>query len=359
MKRIFLQLAAFIVCTFSWATHGQSKSAIQFYDSTGNTATAKVGWTGNTSTGYFFVSTPAIGEVLKSSQQGISVAGQVKATSFLGDGSALTGINIPDHTHNVSDIIGVFDSSKIQNGQYMINSSGSNGQIWKSDGAGRGYWGKPDWDSIAGKPAGLLDSIPNNSVNGTKVKDSSLTGSDISSSANLNVGTIKTSGNLTSGGSIEFVHSNVSIQSSTSCCAVDHLQLLSNGATGGVGFSFEVSGDISYTGTIGQSSDLRYKKDVAPLGLCLDKVKKLAPSTYLFDHEKFPQKGFSHNRQIGVIAQEVEPLFPELVQTDEDGYKSVDYTKLSVVLLKALQEQQQEIEKQSKEIAELKAAIKK
>ncbi|MBO4601844.1 MAG: hypothetical protein J5651_01625 [Salinivirgaceae bacterium] len=48
-------------------------------------------------------------------------------------------------------------------------------------------------------------------------------------------------------------------------------------------------------------------------------------------------------------AQEVEEIFPELVQTDPKGFKSVDYTKLTPVLIEAIKEQQ-------KEIDELKAA---
>ena len=49
-------------------------------------------------------------------------------------------------------------------------------------------------------------------------------------------------------------------------------------------------------------------------------------------------------REIGLIAQEVEKEFPEIVRTDDKGYKSVMYDRLSVILLKAIQEQQTEID---------------
>ena len=49
---------------------------------------------------------------------------------------------------------------------------------------------------------------------------------------------------------------------------------------------------------------------------------------------------FSDQRQIGVIAQEVELVFPEVVDTNEDGYKSVDYSRLTPILLEAIKEQQ-------------------
>lgn len=42
--------------------------------------------------------------------------------------------------------------------------------------------------------------------------------------------------------------------------------------------------------------------------------------------------------QVGVVAQEVEKVFPDLVKTGPDGYKAVAYDRLSVVLLGAVQE---------------------
>ena len=53
---------------------------------------------------------------------------------------------------------------------------------------------------------------------------------------------------------------------------------------------------------------------------------------------------FKNRKQIGVIAQDIEKYYPELVKTDANGYKSVDYSKLSVVLLEAIKEQQKLID---------------
>ncbi|MBT8420744.1 MAG: tail fiber domain-containing protein [Gammaproteobacteria bacterium] len=49
------------------------------------------------------------------------------------------------------------------------------------------------------------------------------------------------------------------------------------------------------------------------------------------------------DRQIGVIAQELEKEFPELVSTDNEGYKSVAYSKLTAVLIEAIKAQQSRI----------------
>ncbi|MCI0405616.1 MAG: tail fiber domain-containing protein, partial [candidate division Zixibacteria bacterium] len=61
------------------------------------------------------------------------------------------------------------------------------------------------------------------------------------------------------------------------------------------------------------------------------------------------------HREIGVIAQEVEKVFPELVtKWGEKDYRAVDYSRLSAVLIEAVKEQQKQIEKLAKEIEKLK-----
>jgi hypothetical protein len=54
--------------------------------------------------------------------------------------------------------------------------------------------------------------------------------------------------------------------------------------------------------------------------------------------------GFDKGSQFGFIAQEFEKVIPELVRTDKDGYKSIDYVKLTPILVVAIQEQQKQIE---------------
>jgi hypothetical protein len=50
---------------------------------------------------------------------------------------------------------------------------------------------------------------------------------------------------------------------------------------------------------------------------------------------------------LGLIAQEVEKIVPEVVKTDEKGFKSVEYSKLVALLLEAIKEQQKMLEKQN------------
>jgi len=68
----------------------------------------------------------------------------------------------------------------------------------------------------------------------------------------------------------------------------------------------------------------------------LDKVNQL--NGYEFDW--IPMVGIHENEghDIGVIAQEVEKLFPEIVTTRDNGYKAVKYEKLTAVLIEAVKE---------------------
>ena len=85
-------------------------------------------------------------------------------------------------------------------------------------------------------------------------------------------------------------------------------------------------------------SDVRYKKSITPLSGSLEKLSLLNGVNYYFKKDKFPELNFNDDKQIGLIAQEVENIFPELVKTDVKGYKSVDYAKLTPVLVEAIKE---------------------
>lgn len=75
-----------------------------------------------------------------------------------------------------------------------------------------------------------------------------------------------------------------------------------------------------------------------PLEDSLNKIVKLQGVNYEWNTEKYPTQGFSAGKQIGLIAQDVEKVIPELVHTDNDGYKSVSYEKITTVLIEAVKE---------------------
>ncbi|TFG35438.1 MAG: tail fiber domain-containing protein [Parcubacteria group bacterium] len=121
--------------------------------------------------------------------------------------------------------------------------------------------------------------------------------------------------------------------------------------------NLQVYGNITATGYIDDysSSDIRMKKNIEPLGSVIKKLEKINPVTFDWRIEEFKEKDLPEGRQIGMIAQEVEKEFPELVRTGDDGYKSLDYDKLTAVLLEAIKEQQKQIEDLRGEVQELKA----
>lgn len=119
---------------------------------------------------------------------------------------------------------------------------------------------------------------------------------------------------------------------------------------------FDIRGQVYWTegGAQWTISDARYKENIVTLGNPLDKISRLRGVEFTWKREEFKDKNFPEGKQIGVIAQEIEKEFPELVNTDAQGYKSVAYDKLSVFLLEAIKEQQKEIDVLKSRINELK-----
>ena len=122
------------------------------------------------------------------------------------------------------------------------------------------------------------------------------------------------------------------------------------------GSTSNATGVISVGGSA-LTSDQRYKKNITPVTGALEKLSKLNPVNYDWRRDEFKERGFSDRKQWGFIAQEVEKVMPELVHEDMNGYQSLNYVGVIPLLTKAMQEQQTEMEKQQKEIDELKAQL--
>lgn len=98
------------------------------------------------------------------------------------------------------------------------------------------------------------------------------------------------------------------------------------------------------------SSDKKLKTNITPIENALDKVLSLNGVEFDFLDEK--NYGYLGKHQLGVVAQQVETVVPELVTTNPDGYKGVSYQHLTVLLIEAMKEQQKEIEELKKIIKE-------
>ena len=115
-------------------------------------------------------------------------------------------------------------------------------------------------------------------------------------------------------------------------------------------YTLYVFGDSYSSGGSWLGSDKRFKNNVETFSGGLDKVKLLRGVYFDWNREEFPERRFKAGRQVGVIAQEVEAVVPELVFSDHEGYKAVDYSKFTPILIEAIKEQQQQINKQQEQI---------
>ncbi|MGI4875564.1 MAG: tail fiber domain-containing protein [Janthinobacterium lividum] len=108
-------------------------------------------------------------------------------------------------------------------------------------------------------------------------------------------------------------------------------------------YILNVQGGLQCVGTV-NTSDQRLKQNIRPLTGALASVLALRGVRYEWNALGVQRGGTAGAAQVGVIAQEVEKIFPELVSTGADGYKAVNYAQLTPVLLEALKEQQAQIE---------------
>ena len=117
------------------------------------------------------------------------------------------------------------------------------------------------------------------------------------------------------------------------------------GGAGNGTYALYVNGTGGTSGGVYTTSDARYKKDVAVIdpSAALSEVMNLRGVSYNYDTAKWPGKNFPTDNQIGFVAQEVESVIPQIVNTDSNGYKSVAYDKLTAVIVNAVQQQQAEI----------------
>jgi hypothetical protein len=117
----------------------------------------------------------------------------------------------------------------------------------------------------------------------------------------------------------------------------------------------QVAGDI-IANSIAGSSDVRFKQNIFPIQNALQKVMQLQGVTFDWKKSEFPNRTFSDQKTIGFIAQDVEKVLPEVVQTEKttEGYKAVQYDKVVALLVEAIKEQQKEIDVLKQQIKQLK-----
>ena len=125
-----------------------------------------------------------------------------------------------------------------------------------------------------------------------------------------------------------------------------------NSGGGTVAMTLDGSSNLTVTGTGTFNSDLRLKKNIFTIENALEKTLRLRGVEY--------DRIDNGDHQIGLIAQEVEEVIPQVVYTPEDnseGMKSVAYQNVVSLLIEAIKEQQKQIEDLKSAVEDLKSQL--
>ena len=115
-------------------------------------------------------------------------------------------------------------------------------------------------------------------------------------------------------------------------------------------FKVMFNGDATLAGNLSINSDARLKANIISLGSTITKLLQIDGKSYTMKNDE------NKKQKIGLLAQDIEKVFPELV-SESNGIKSVNYQGLVPVLINALKEQQNEIETYRNEVSELKEMV--
>jgi hypothetical protein len=136
------------------------------------------------------------------------------------------------------------------------------------------------------------------------------------------------------------------------------LSTTSNVRFGSLGIGVAASGTSGRIDAAGDvvafsSSDIRLKENITVIPNAIEKIRKISGNTYDWKADLKDVHGYEGN-DVGVIAQEIEEVLPQLVQNRDNGYKAVKYDKLVALLIEGIKEQQQHIDNLTIQVEELK-----
>lgn len=321
-------------------------------------------------------------------------------TLFVGTSSGLgTTGNVGIGTSSPSEKLHV--NGKTRTSSLQVSTGASNGFVLTSDASGNATW--QSLPSISGSAWSLTGNTGTSAVTnfiGTTdavdfvTRTSNTERMRITSAGNVGIGTVAPPAKLTVSGTasnpaipnssssaifrvalgnaegIDFGKAGAGgnyagwIQAGYNGTTADPLALQVSGGNVGIGTTnpsqkLHVTGNGLFTGTVTAScgvlacSDIRYKENIQTIENPIEKINAISGVTYDWKVNEFPEKGFTDQKQIGFIAQELEKVLPEMVHTDENGFKTVDYAKATPVLVEAMKEQQHQIDMLKEQYTEL------
>jgi hypothetical protein len=117
-------------------------------------------------------------------------------------------------------------------------------------------------------------------------------------------------------------------------------------------FRISGNGNATLAGVLTQNSDVRLKTNIRPIRSALEQLQNINGYTYYW-----LDKNRDNSQQVGVLAQEVQQIYPQLVHQNEKGELSVNYMGLVPVLIEAIKEQNKKLEDLQKQMEEQRKMI--
>ena len=222
--------------------------------------------------------------------------------------------------------------SQVLIGQPICNSWQSRLSVW-DDALGEGIYGYSSRTSVPGNNVGVHGNATDNAIG----------------ALNSNIGVLGEVNNI-----VNMNNSYVGIAGFVNTPVLSSIPLGSpigvygNSQGFPTGWAGYFDGDVWMNGNCWALnyfviSDKRFKKDIKKIENVNDKLQRLNGYTYNFRTEEFKERNFEKTEQVGLIAQELKEVFPQLVHEDRKGYLSVNYQGMVPVLIEALKEQQNSI----------------
>ncbi|RYG62048.1 MAG: tail fiber domain-containing protein [Alphaproteobacteria bacterium] len=355
---------------------GLTISGSVLVNNVGDTAGApSYSWSGDTNTGLYWAASDQIGITTGGAQRalinstGLTVTGKLTTTGIVDAGAAIYGysgdsVTAPGYTWSGdtntgmywvgADQIGIATGGVQQllirttgltiSGSVLVNNVGDTAAApsysWSGDTNTGIYWAASDQIGIT---TGSAQRALINSTGLTVTGKLTTTGIvDAGSYIYGYAGDSATAPGYTwSGDTNTGMYNAAADQIGFTAGGTQRLRVITTGAV--------VTGNMTATAFL-YSSDKRLKTDIEPLPSTLEQLAKIGTYTYRYKSDE------NKEQRIGVIAQEVMPLFPEAVRNDENNMMSVDYPSLVPVLIKAVNELNAQMKDAQSQITELKAS---
>jgi hypothetical protein len=274
----------------------------------------------------------------------LTVTGTASATTFSGSGASLTSLNASNLSSGTVPIARIdlnllTTSTADGDGDFfvVVDSLGAEKKLTKANINISGFNNNSGFTTNTGTVTSVTGG---NGLTGTVTTSGSLavgagTGIDVAADAiSVDVSDFMTNG------------VNNRVLTATGADAMNaEANLTFDGSTLAVTGAITATGDV----TAFYTSDRNLKQNIVNIDNSLDKVSKLNGVYYNWTKEALEKnKHLVDEKEVGVIAQDVEAVLPELVATREDGSKAVRYERLCAVLIESVKELKKEIEELKK-----------